>query len=272
MPQAFAALGAAALNFGMNQASSAINSSRQWKYTRRAMEYQDQLNRAFNQWSLENNPTFSRKGYVDAGYNPLLALGSQLTSQTGPVGPSASLSDSDQGDQAVNSAINALNLNNTLKLGSKQADNIEADTDVKRFGQRGAIIKNLLTLADKNKKNPVVQKLVDSEIVKLNPQFAHSAIDSQFYKNHPTTADVLRKFKQGDFRGAKYAIDQRRKRILKEMNGSHSSISALKKTKFADSLEYANSQKAPTPSEIRSKKVVSRNNPSTRLRLPQIPY
>ena len=125
--------------FFLNQASSAINSSRQWKYTRRAMEYQDQLNRAFNQWSLENNPSFSRKGYVDAGYNPLLALGSQITSQTGPTGPSASLSDSDQGTEAINSAMDAKRLKNesdttdaTVKKIDEERKGIELDNRLKK--------------------------------------------------------------------------------------------------------------------------------------------
>lgn len=139
MVSALAALGAGALSFGMNQASSAINSSRAWKYAQRAMDYQDQLNRKYNQWSLENNPTFSRKGFVDAGYNPLLALGSQISSQNAGVSPSFMNADSDAGDQAVNSALNAMsnraniqNINEQTKKTEEERKGIELDNRLKK--------------------------------------------------------------------------------------------------------------------------------------------
>lgn len=113
-------------SFVGNQISSAINSKRAWKYAQRAMNYQDQLNRKYNQWSLENNPTFSRRGYTSAGYNPLLALGSQITSQNAGIGTSFMNSDSDAGDQAVNSAMNAMSLRANIKNVESQTKSNEA--------------------------------------------------------------------------------------------------------------------------------------------------
>ena len=60
------------LGFGGNLLTSAINSGRAWKYTRYAMQYQDELNRAYTRDSY----SLQREGLKKAGYNPLLALGS----------------------------------------------------------------------------------------------------------------------------------------------------------------------------------------------------
>ena len=65
------ALGGIGSFFG-NIATSAINSSRAWKYTQRAMHLQDELNRAYTRDSYG----LQRQGLELAGYNPLLALGS----------------------------------------------------------------------------------------------------------------------------------------------------------------------------------------------------
>ena len=62
-------------SFGLNQASSAINSSRAWKYAQRAMALQDQYNRNYTRDSY----SLMRTGLEQAGYNPLLALVSSLT-------------------------------------------------------------------------------------------------------------------------------------------------------------------------------------------------
>lgn len=122
-----------------NQVSSAINSSRAWKYAQRAMDYQDYLNRNYNQWSLENNPTFSRRGFTSAGYNPLLALGSQITSQNAGIGTSFMNSDSDVGDQAVNSAMTAMsnranikNINEQTEKTKEEKKGIELDNRLKQ--------------------------------------------------------------------------------------------------------------------------------------------
>lgn len=109
-------------SFAMNQVSSALNSSRSWKYTKRAMFLQDQLNRAYNQWTLENNPTFSRRGFTKAGYNPLLALGSQITGQNASLSPTSINSDSDAGDQAINSAMAASALESNIRNTQSQTD------------------------------------------------------------------------------------------------------------------------------------------------------
>lgn len=250
------------MSFGGNLASSAINSGRAWKYTRLAMQYQDELNRAYYQWTGEHGPTFQRKGFVDAGYNPLLALGSPSSAQGAIYSGSGVNSDSDSGSQAVDAMNNsALAVQNMQNLGA-QKENIQADTDVKKYGQKGAILKNLLSLANSNKNNPTVQKIVDSQIVRLEPSLGSSAVTANFFRNHPTTADVIRKIKQGDFRGAKYAIDMRRKRILKELNQPHSALDDLKKI---------NDIKAPSPDEIKKRPVIHRVNKYDKvLNLPDI--
>ena len=68
--------GSSALSFGGNLATSALNSSRAWKYAQRAMTYQDQLNRSYTRDSYG----LMREGLEKAGYNPLLALGGSANS------------------------------------------------------------------------------------------------------------------------------------------------------------------------------------------------
>lgn len=116
--------------FGLNQVSSALASSRQWKYTQRAMMLQDELNRNYFKWSSQNGPSFSRKGYEKAGYNPLLALGSNLSGNGAIYSGSASMSDSDQGSEAISSALDAMRLKNENKLAKSQVKVNESQSDL----------------------------------------------------------------------------------------------------------------------------------------------
>lgn len=107
--------GSAGASFFGNLATSAINSSRQYKYSRDLMNQQFLL----NQKSLLENPQLARSGYEKAGYNPLLALGGQNYG----VMPSATagMSDSDNGSQAVGSALQAQEAINNTKLANSNS-------------------------------------------------------------------------------------------------------------------------------------------------------
>lgn len=144
-------------SFAMNQISSAINSSRSWKYAKKSMILQDQLNRAYNQWTLENNPTFSRRGFTNAGYNPLLALGSQITGQNASVSPSSINADSDAGDQAINSALSAMS-------NSANIQNINEQTDKIKEEKKGIELDNRL----KEKQLNTDPKAIVSDLVEGN--------------------------------------------------------------------------------------------------------
>ena len=109
MVAALGALAAGAMSFAGNQVSSAVNSRRAWKYTQRAMVLQDKYNRNFYKWSSLNGAGYLRQGYANAGYNPLLAL-PNVSPQGAIYNPSSMNSDSDAGDQAVNSAMSAMSL------------------------------------------------------------------------------------------------------------------------------------------------------------------
>lgn len=110
-------------NFGLNQLSGSINSSRAWKYAKKqmALEYK------YQQRSLLESPKNARQGYVNAGYNPLLAIGAQTGSG---VNASMPISDSDQGTEAVNSAIDAQRLRNENKLRKSQVDLNDSQKDL----------------------------------------------------------------------------------------------------------------------------------------------
>lgn len=210
-----------ALSFGGNLLTSAMNASRQWKYTRRAMELADRLNRSYT----HDVYSIQRSGLVDAGYNPLLALG---TPASGAIyGNTAGMADSDNGAQAVENGLGTASALSTIKLQQGQAKNLDADTDVKKYGQKGAILKNLVELANNPKTPNSVKKAVSGEVVRINANNV-SAISNDFFRQHPTTATVLRKLRQGDFRGAKYAMDLRRERIKNELRvkSGHSAVSS----------------------------------------------
>ena len=109
-------------SFAFNQVSSAINSKRAWKYQQRAMRLQDELNRNFT----HDYYGINRSGLVDAGYNPLLALPN--SSQGAVYNPSTFNSDSDNGSQAIQSAMSALQVKNETKLANSQVENQKANS------------------------------------------------------------------------------------------------------------------------------------------------
>lgn len=82
-----------------NQVSSAINSRRAWKYAKKSMALQDKYNRNM----IRDYYGLNRESLTNADYNPLLALPN--SAQGASYSPSMINSDSDAGDQAINSAI-----------------------------------------------------------------------------------------------------------------------------------------------------------------------
>lgn len=149
------------LSFGGNLATSAINSSRAWKYTRMAMQYQDELNRAYYQWSSENGPSFSRKGYEQAGYNPLLALGSNLSGNSAIYSASGTNSDSDNGAQAVASAIDALRLRNENKMNKSQIKLNQSQEDLNTQATYKTFADELKSRAEANVSSATEAKILN---------------------------------------------------------------------------------------------------------------
>ena len=149
------------LGFGGNLATSAINSSRAWKYTRMAMQYQDELNRAYYQWSSENGPSFSRKGYEQAGYNPLLALGSNLSGNSAIYSASGPNSDSDSGAQAVASAIDAMRLRNENKMNKSQIKLNQSQEDLNTQATYKTFADELKSRAEANVSSATEAKILN---------------------------------------------------------------------------------------------------------------
>lgn len=205
----------------LGSVSSSRSAKRAYEYSRALQEHQYELNRNALREYYSNN----RYSLVNAGYNPLLALpGSSANgfsaSSSMPPTENNMAQDFATGLNAMNSALNA---KEQRKLTKAQQANVNADTDIKKYGQKGAILKNLLEFGDKHKDNPVIQKAVEAHVVGASVDNGVSSAISSFKNNHPTTLTVLRKLKQGDFRGAKYAIDLRRKRISQTTNSALSS-------------------------------------------------
>ena len=106
------------LDFGLGSISSAISSSRSWKYTQRAMQLQHDL--AMKAWNEQTRNQYQNTRYSleQAGYNPLLAVGAQSTA-TG-IQPSATMSSSDNGAGDV-SALDVMQTKSNLELQGSQA-------------------------------------------------------------------------------------------------------------------------------------------------------
>lgn len=97
-----------------NQIGSALSSQRSWSKTKAQMYLQDYLNRQYTKDSY----SLMREGLSKAGYNPLLALGSSPNQAL--YSGSAPATDSDAGDQAVNSAISLKQFYLNKKLNDSQ--------------------------------------------------------------------------------------------------------------------------------------------------------
>lgn len=95
----------AGLGLGSNLVTSSVSSSRAWKYARRAMALQYE----YQKRGLLEGPSLSRKGVTDAGFNPLLALGSMGSGSLGSLSsPSVPDMTTDMPDLST-SAMGALN-------------------------------------------------------------------------------------------------------------------------------------------------------------------
>lgn len=98
--------------------SSKRAAKRAYNYSRKLQEHQYDL----NQRSLLESPSNSRKGYVDAGYNPLLALGNNMSGMT----PSATMTPTENNlasdvASGVNSAV-------AMKQADAQIRNVNANS------------------------------------------------------------------------------------------------------------------------------------------------
>lgn len=122
-------LGAAfsALGLGSNLATSAVSNKRAWKYTQRAMALQYE----YQKRGLLEGPKLNRKGLTDAGYNPLLALGSAGSSIGNISSPNVPDMTSDMPDLA-SSAMDAINGYKEGKLLDTNINSANTELDIKK--------------------------------------------------------------------------------------------------------------------------------------------
>lgn len=109
------ALGAA-IGGILGGASSALSAAMNYNFAKKLMDKQYDLNIK----SLKNSPAAARQGYVNAGYNPLLALGSQ--------GMGFSASSSGVGADIASGATGGANSAMQALQQSSQIDNTKAQT------------------------------------------------------------------------------------------------------------------------------------------------
>lgn len=226
--------------FGSNSAKKSF------EYSKALQQHQYELERESRKTAYQD----TRYSLEQAGYNPLLATnGGQSASL--PVGNQMSVQD--EKTENMQNAVSAMSAISGARLQNAQAENLKADTDVKKYGQKGAIAKNLLKFVPENQKKQVVANIIGYG------NSSNSAM-SEFKRNHPTTMNVLRKLKQGDFRGVKYEINQRTSR--ERAKSANSAVSSKKKAD--DFLSHINSYSTPTASEIRKRKAVNHSYSSKR--------
>lgn len=117
----------AGLGLGSNLVTSALSNRRAWKYTKRAMALQYE----YQKRGLLEGPSLNRKGLTDAGYNPLLALGSAGGSIGNVSSPSVPDMSADMPDLA-SSAVNAINGYKEGQLLDTNINSANTELDIKK--------------------------------------------------------------------------------------------------------------------------------------------
>lgn len=150
-------------NFGLNQFSSALNSHRAWKYAKKAMALQDKYNRNM----IRDYYSLNRESLVNANYNPLLAVPGS-TAQGASYSPTMMNADSDAGDQAVNSAISAIQTKSELKTQKLQQENLDLQNKHQKLeneklrNENATSARNIIGNVITGNDDPTVNKLKQS--------------------------------------------------------------------------------------------------------------
>lgn len=204
--------------------------SQQQDFNRSNMAYSNSLAKDLTDYnynttmnSLMNSPGALRQGMESAGFNPILAYSSGSYTNAVSPGSSSPLASTMPNAPNVDYIGDYTRLKNQINqdnITNATVENTNADTTVKKFGQKLAIIKNLKDLY-KDKNIPLsVKKEVSGDLVRYDSSLTQSAVD-MFKNQHPTTMRILHKLKNRDFRGIKYEIAQRRNRIKNSINNNN---------------------------------------------------
>lgn len=201
--------------------------SQQQDFNRSNMAYSNSLAKDLTDYnynttmnSLMNSPGALRQGMESAGFNPILAYSEgNFTNAVSPgnSSPLGSTMPNAPNVDYIGDYTRLRNQRNQDALTNAQVENTNADTTIKKFGQKLAIIKNLKDLYNDSSVPEYLKKQVSARIMDTDNEISSNAIDS-FKQMHPTTYRILKKLKNGDFKGVKYEIDHRRNRINNELN------------------------------------------------------
>lgn len=194
--------------------SSAISSRRAYKYAKKLQQHQYNL----NQQSLRESPTNARLGYTQAGYNPLMALGSNMSGMT----PSATMSPTDPDlagamNQGINSAMSALQT-------KSQIENTDAGTQLTKEQAETEKAKRIQMDFDNSYKDALTNR-------------ENKALS---YDDRRHSAEILEMMERAKNYRATSAIGRMNaetERMNAETNKSNSAISA-KRAKFQNFKDY----------------------------------
>ena len=136
----------------------------QYSYDKRLMREQMKLNREQEKWSALNLPSLRRTGYVDAGYNPLLAFSSNFGAAQGVSQASFS---SHLGSRSLGSMMEANTgreqMQNQKEYNEAMVDNARADVANKR-----AQTKILKAQAEETRLNNAETRRITEDRNKMN--------------------------------------------------------------------------------------------------------
>lgn len=198
----------------LSSASSARSAKRAYKYSRLLQQHQYDL----NQQSLRESPTNSRLGYTDAGYNPLMTLGSNMSGMT----PSATMSPTE--NNLGSDVINGLNSAISAIQSKSQIDNTNAST--KLVNEQAETEKAKRIQMDfQNAMTDVETHLKQKDLSSYDRRFYQEIYESmQRAENYKANSAVSR-------------MNAETERINAETNKFNSAISA-KRAKFQNFKDY----------------------------------
>lgn len=113
------------MNFGFNAAAT----KRQYHWQRDLMNLQNELQKDYATWNLQNSASLTRQGLESAGYNPILAVSNGLSNASGSIGlGSASTGTAQAGDLAsgITNAYQAFKLAREKNTAEVNATNASA--------------------------------------------------------------------------------------------------------------------------------------------------
>lgn len=200
---------AAAIGGLLGGVSSALSASVNYKFAKKLMDQQYDL----NQRALRENPSASREGFVNAGYNPLLALGASNT--------------------GFSASSNGIGADFSTGISNGVSSALQAS-------QNSATVKNLK--ADTNLKDQQAQT-ESAKRVQMDFQNAMTDVETHLRKKDLSTYD--RRFYSNLYEQMQRAENYRANSAVSQMNAETNRMNAKTSAKQAETARLESDRKHP---------------------------